>query len=223
MKRITLSIAALAMAAAFTTGFVSCNDKKADNNAPAADTNAAAATETVAEPAATETAAPAENPLITRKIEGIYLNANDLEKAVLTAPLVDEVSGFTLNASEEKSLEVKSCDPRQIGDDLFTQAISTKGSGKYTVGEDAVNYRTISFPAKAGDSIIVYATTSSKTDERPLHVVNMATAEEIGTITMMADNGKDMTVAEVVVKEDGNYCVYSTSGTGYIYQIKVGK
>ena len=51
----------------------------------------------------------------------------------------------------------------------------------------------------------------------------MATAEEIGTITMMADNGKDMTVAEVVVKEDGNYCVYSTSGTGYIYQIKVGK
>lgn len=218
MKKITLSIAALAMAAAFTTGFVSCNDKKADNNAPAADAASAATTETVAEPAA-----PAENPLISRKIEGIYINANDLEKAVLTAPLVDEVSGFTLNASEEKSLEVKSCDPRQIGEDLFTQAISTKGSGKYTVGEDAVNYRTISFPAKAGDSIIVYATTSSKTDERPLHVVNMATAEEIGTITMMADNGKDMTVAEVIVKEDGNYCVYSTSGTGYIYQIKVGK
>lgn len=218
MKKITLSIAALAMAAAFTTGFVSCNDKKADNNAPAADAASAATTETVAEPAA-----PAENPLISRKIEGIYINANDLEKAVLTAPLVDEVSGFTLNASEEKSLEVKSCDPRQIGEDLFTQAISTKGSGKYTVGEGAVNYRTISFPAKAGDSIIVYATTSSKTDERPLHVVNMATAEEIGTITMMADNGKDMTVAEVVVKEDGNYCVYSTSGTGYIYQIKVGK
>ncbi|MBR1614299.1 MAG: hypothetical protein IJ673_02340, partial [Treponema sp.] len=102
MKKITLSIAALAMAAAFTTGFVSCNDKKADNNAPAADAASAATTETVAEPAATEAAAPAENPLISRKIEGIYINANDLEKAVLTAPLVDEVSGFTLNASEEK-------------------------------------------------------------------------------------------------------------------------
>ncbi|MBR6912671.1 MAG: hypothetical protein IKN34_02535 [Treponema sp.] len=218
MKKTMLSMATLAMAAIFATGLVSCN-KKDGEKAPSAETNAEAKTETV------ETAAPANDAsaLINRKIEGIYINANDLEKAVLTETLVDEVSGFTLNATAEKTLEVKSCDPRQIGDDLFTQTISTKGSGKFVLGEEPLNFRTISFPAKAGDSIIVYATTSSKTDERPLHVVNMANAEEIGTITMMPDNGKDMTVAEVLVKEDGNYCIYSTSGTGYIYQIKVGK
>ena len=168
-------------------------------------------------------AAPASNKdaLIARQIEGIYINANDLEQGVIADTLVDSESGFTFNATAEKTFEVKKCDQRQIGDDLFVQAISTKGSGKYKNGEK--NERTISFHANAGDSIIVYATTSSKTDSRPLHVVNMATDEEIGTIEMMADNGKDVTVEEVVVKDAGDYCVYSTSGAGYIYQIKVGK
>lgn len=216
MKKITLSIAALTLAAVFTTGLISCNEKKTDSNATATtESAAAAAVETPANDKAAE--------LIKRQVNGIYINANDLTLEVLDKTVVDETSGFTLNATEEKVMEVKKCDQRTIGDELFTQAISTKGSGKYTIGEDALNYRTISFPAKAGDSIIVYTTSSSKTDSRPLHVVNMATAEEIGTIDMMPDNGKDMTVDEVIVKEDGNYCVYATSGTGYIYQIKVGK
>jgi len=223
MKKVSLSMVAVAMTAILATGFMSCNEKKADTAATTAanTTNAA----TVKEAAKNEVAAATSNnnaaALISKEINGIYLNANDLDKGTIKDTFVDEVSGFTLNATEEKVMEVKDCDQRQIGSDLFTKAISTKGSGKYVAGE--TNYRTISFPAKAGDSIIVYAASSSKTDSRPLHVVNMESGEEIGTVEMMADNGKDVTVEEVVAKADGNYCVYATSGTGYIFQIKVGK
>ena len=213
MKRVTLSIAAVSLAAFTMAGVLSCNKK---DNAPAQ-----AASQPAAEapkPAAQEAPAAeaSNNALIDRVIDGIFLNANDLEQGVISTTVLDEASGFTLNATEEKVMEVKKCDARTVGSDLFTQAISTKGSGK-------VDYRNISFPAKAGDSIIVYVTSSSKTDSRPLHVVNVASGEEIGTVDMMPDNGKDVTVEEVKVAEDGTYCVYATSGTGYIYQIKVGK
>lgn len=210
MKKIVLSVAAITLSALAMTSLISCNEKKAADNST---TVAAEQPKAVVEEAKPESKA---NDLINKKIEGIYINANDLEKGTISATFVDEASGFTLNATEEKVMEVKQCDARTIGDELFTQTISTKGSGK-------VDFRNISFPAKAGDSIIVYTTSSSKSDSRPLHVVNVGTGEEIGTIDMMPDNGKDMTVEEVVVKEDGTYCVYATSGTGYIYQIKVGK
>ncbi len=188
--------------------------------APAANETPAKTPAPTPAPAAEEpvAAAPALNmELVNKQIEGIYLSANDLEVGVLTAVTPAE-DGFSLNASEEKTLEVQDItkDPVTVGDDTFTKRITTKGSGK-------ADLRNISFPAKEGDSIIVYCGSSSKSDARPLHVVDFESGEEIGTITMGANGSKDITVDEVKVSKDGTYCVYSTSGAGYIYQIKVGK
>ena len=210
MKKSVLAISAV-VSAALMMSFVSCN-KKAETAAPA---SAPAAEAKAAEPAAP---APAKAAEVKPLSDARYVSANDIDKGVVSTSL-EQPDGFVLVATEEKAMEVQSIAdvPKTVGEDIFTQRISTKGSGK-------VDFRNISFPAKAGETIRCYALSSSKTDSRPLHVVNVESGEEIGVITMEPDNGSNpVTVGDVAVAKDGTYCVYATSGTGYIYQVIVGK
>ena len=144
-----------------------------------------------------------------------YISANDLEKGTITS-VKNEEDGFVLVASVEKAMEVKSCDTRTVGDETFTQAISTKGSGK-------ADLRTIKFPAKAGETIKVICNNSGKSGSRPLHIVNADTNEEIKVIAAASYAEGEAVVDSVKVPVTGTYAVYSTGGGMYIYKIEVSK
>lgn len=146
-----------------------------------------------------------------------YINANDLEKGSITE-VKQEEDGFILNASVEKNLSIEKCDAKKSGDEIFTQRISTKGSGDK-------NVRNIEFPAKAGETISIFCLSSNKSSARPIHVIT-ADGAEVAVLSAEPDangvNG-EVSVVSVQAPADGNYKVFSKSGGAYIYQIKVGK
>ncbi|WP_294429682.1 hypothetical protein [uncultured Treponema sp.] len=145
-----------------------------------------------------------------------YICANDLEKASITE-VKQEEDGFVLVASVEKAMEVKTVDPKAVGDDTFTQAISTKGSGNAAKRE-----RLITFPVKAGETIKIIANNSGS-GSRPLHLVNLDTNEEIAVfaVTSMKEGPAYVDSAKAAVA--GTYAVFSTSGGMYIYKIEITK
>ncbi len=213
MKKITLSI--MTMAAVLTAGIVSCSKTNVEKPAAKTETTATAATTEVAKPAEEK---KVELPEIALKnINGIYISANDLTVGNVVAEVKAE-DGFVLNASEEKAMAVEQpAEALVAGADVFSNRLSTKGSGNTEV-------RNVTFPAKAGDSIVIWAAQGGSSN-RPLHVVNAASGDEVAELSMLPKDGKTivLNVFEVKAPADGSYCVYSTSGGCYIYQIKVGK
>ncbi|MCR4821913.1 MAG: hypothetical protein K5873_03460 [Treponema sp.] len=146
-----------------------------------------------------------------------YICANDLEKGQITAEKQEE-DGFVLIGSTEKAMEVKKCDTKTVGDETFTQAISTKGSGSAKKGE-----RVITFPVKAGETVKVYANNSGS-GSRPLHLENMESGEEVKVFAVNSyKDGGPVFVESAKVAEAGTYGVYSTSGGMYIYKIEISK
>jgi hypothetical protein len=145
-----------------------------------------------------------------------YISANDLEKGVFSEEKHEE-DGFVLYATPEKPMEVKKHDANTVGDETFTQVISTKGSGSSKKME-----RIITFPVKAGETIKIACQNSGKTGSRPLHVVNAETHEEIKTISAISYT-EGVTTDSVKVSAAGTYGVYSTSGGIYIFKIEVVK
>jgi len=146
-----------------------------------------------------------------------YISANDLEKGPITSEKHEE-DGFVLIGSTEKSMEVKKNDAKTYGDETFTQAISTKGSGSHKKME-----RIITFPVKAGETITFIGNNSGKSGSRPLHIVNLDTGEEIKTmaVTSMYEGG--VFCDKVKAPAAGTYGAYSTSGGIYIYKIEISK
>lgn len=145
-----------------------------------------------------------------------YISANDLEKGQITGEKQEE-DGFVLIASVEKPMEVKTNDPNSVGDETFTQAISTKGSGNAKKRE-----RVITFPVKAGETIKILAHNSGS-GSRPLHLVNMDTFEELKAFAVTSMKEGPVYVDSVKAPVDGTYGVYSTSGGMYIYKIEISK
>lgn len=206
MKKSLLTVAAVS--AALMMSVTSCN-KKAE--APA---QPAAPAEKTAEAAPAAPAKSAEIPSL-KETKG-YISANDLESAALKEN-VNAEDGFVLVATEEKGMAVEDLkDIPKIGDETFTKRISTKGSGK-------VDLRNVSFPAKKGDTVLIYAGQGGSAP-RPLHVVDTATGSDIAAFEISPKDISTVTpdVFEVSIPADGTYCVYSTTGGCYLYQIKVG-
>jgi len=146
-----------------------------------------------------------------------YICANDLEPGEVTE-VKNEEDGFVLNATAEKNITVekKPLHKTKDGED-FTVAIKLNGSGKK-------DFRSISFPAKAGETVTVWGNSGSKTEVRPLLVVNEA-GEIIKELPMDVD-GQAGTIASegsFKVPADGVYTVYSKKSGINIYQIKVTK
>ena len=145
-----------------------------------------------------------------------YINGNDLEKGQITDEKQEE-DGFVLIGSVEKAMEVKKCDTRTVGDDTFTQCISTKGSGNAKKGE-----RLITFPVKAGETVKILCNNSGS-GSRPLHLVNMDTLEEVKVIAAGSYKEGDVHIDSTKIDVAGTYGVYSTSGGMYIYKIEINK
>ena len=142
-----------------------------------------------------------------------YISANDLEKETLTANKTCE-DDFTITASDEKSVEIGSqssdC-PNAVNGEVFTKRIKL-GSGKFA-------FRSITFPAKAGQKVTVYCKSSSKTDARVISVLNEKN-EEVGTIDAKA-YPDEMSTGSVTIPEDGNYAVTPKKNTIYVYEVIV--
>ncbi len=142
-----------------------------------------------------------------------YINAADLDKGSFTADIKCE-DGFVIHANSEKNVEIKSADARTVGEDTFTQCIKLGGAGK-------LDYRSISFPAKAGETVTVQGVSSSKTEARAALVVNEA-GETVAELPLKAD-GADVSTETFKAPADGTYYVWSKKSGIYIFQIKVGK
>lgn len=145
-----------------------------------------------------------------------YISANDLEKGPITS-VKNEEDGFVLLATVEKSMEVKGCDSKNVGDETFTQAISTKGSGNAQKKE-----RVITFPVKAGETVNIFANNSGS-GSRPLHLVNMDTLEEVKAFAVTSMKEGPIYVDSAKISADGTYGLYSTGGGMYIYKIEISK
>ncbi len=143
-----------------------------------------------------------------------YINANDLENQTLTANLECE-DGFVIHATPEKNIEVsgQSSDcPNEVNGEVFTKRIKIGGSGN-------INYRSISFNAKAGQKITVYSKSSSKTDAR-LVVLLDATGAEVAT-SEAGIYPSNISVGEFTAPADGTYFITSKKSTIYVYSIIV--
>lgn len=146
-----------------------------------------------------------------------FLSANDLTVGEIKASQNEE-DGFVINASAEKFvlIEDKSKDPATCGEEKITNRISTKGSGSATE-------RSFTFPAKAGETIYIYARSSNKKSARPLKVIN-ADGATIAEVQAEPDaEKKDIKAATVKVPANGTYTVFPTGGGAYFYMIKVAK
>lgn len=145
-----------------------------------------------------------------------YLSANDLEKGEITS-VKNEEDGFVLNASAEKNITVDKCPVHTASDgESYTQRIKLNGSGSATA-------RSISFPAKKGETIVVRGNSGSKTEARPLLIVNDA-GETLTQINMEADpSGAPLTEGKFKVPADGTYTVYSKKSGINLYYIGVVK
>ena len=142
-----------------------------------------------------------------------YINANDLTPASITEDLAAE-DGFVIHGTAEKFVLIDSSDPAKAGDDVFTQRINLKGSGKADV-------RSVTFPAKKGETITIYAASSSKTDARTINVANEA--GEVVKEVSVKPYTDGVTVDSFKAPADGTYAAYSAKNSMYIYQITVAK
>lgn len=146
-----------------------------------------------------------------------YINANDLEKGTITETRQEE-DGFVLVATPEKSLEVGKSDTYTVGDETFTQRISTKGSGSVAQRE-----RIITFPAKAGETVTIICHSSGSAGQRPLHLANVDTKKDVKVISAGSYKEGGPTVDSTKITADGTYGVYSKGGGVYIYKIEIKK
>ncbi len=144
-----------------------------------------------------------------------YINANDLEKGEIVAESKQE-DGFVILGTADKNVTVDTC-PTHTADDgeVFTQRIKLNGGG-------AADFRNISFPVKAGETVTVYGNSGSKTDARVLIV--MGAAGEVTELSMDPDpTGAKPTIATFKAAADDTYTVYSKKSGLNVYQIKITK
>ena len=141
-----------------------------------------------------------------------YVNANDLEKGTLTSESALE-DGFKILSTAEKPVVIDAPGdplPKNPDGEQFNLRINLKGKGN-------TEYRCVSFPAKAGETITVDCATSSKTDTRTLVVVD---AEGNNVLSIAAAPG-DVARGKAKAPKDGTYYAFSSGSGMYIYQIDV--
>lgn len=143
-----------------------------------------------------------------------YVSANDLDLGSLTSEKVLE-DDFVIKATPEKGVDIQtqsSDAPNKVGDEVFTQRIKIGGKGN-------AEYRSVAFPAKAGEKVTVIGKSSSKTDSRSA-VICSEDGTEVGSVTV-GIYSEEITPGTVTIPADGNYYVTSKSGGIYIYEITI--
>lgn len=149
-----------------------------------------------------------------------FINANDLTPGTIIGDQKEE-DGFVLHGAPDASgkallVENKSADPAICDGEKVTNRISMKGAGSLTE-------RSISFPAKAGETITIFARSSNKKSARAIKVMN-AEGVEIAELTGEVDQpDKNIKAMTVKVPANGTYTVFPIGGGAYFYMIKVAK
>ena len=139
-----------------------------------------------------------------------YVSANDLDQGTIDSATSLE-DGFKILASAEKIVIIDKADGDENADgEKFNQRINLKGKGSTSV-------RSVSFPVKAGETIVVDCATSSKTDTRTLVVVD---SDGNNVLSIPAAPGK-VARGSAKAKKAGTYYAYSSGSGMYIYQIDV--
>lgn len=143
-----------------------------------------------------------------------YVSANDLDLGSLTSEKVLE-DDFVIKATPEKGVDIQtqsSDAPNKVGDEVFTQRIKIGGKG-------SAEFRSIAFPAKAGEKVTVIGKSSSKTDSRSANVCS-EDGTVVGSVTV-APYSQEISSGTVAIPADGNYFVTSGNGGIYIYEITI--
>ena len=142
-----------------------------------------------------------------------YVSANDLDQGTIDSATSLE-DGFKILASAEKIVIIdKAGDNKSNADgEKFNQRINLKGAGNLSA-------RCVSFPVKAGETIVVDCETSSKTDTRTIVVVD----SEGNQLFSVAAAPGAVARGKGKAAKAGTYYAYSSKGGMYIYQIDVKK
>lgn len=143
-----------------------------------------------------------------------YISANDVKAGIITGQQKEE-DGFIIEGSGgSKPIEVKKTDSKTCDGETITQRIGFGGSG-------SANGPYISFPAKAGETITIYANHSGTSGNRPLKLVTAdgAAVEEFSNTSYKGDVG----VFKIKAPKTDTFKVFPSGGGAYIYMIKVSK
>ena len=146
-----------------------------------------------------------------------YFSAEDMEKGTITEDKAVE-DGFVLHATSEKYMNIaKKPMHKASNGEEFSMALQLQGSGNAT-------FRSVSFPAKAGETITVWGNSTSKSDMRPI-VVAGPDGKVIKELPMDIDGEAGTPASDGSVKApvDGTYTIYSKKSGINIYKINVGK
>lgn len=147
-----------------------------------------------------------------------YFSAEDLDKGTVITSDMELEDGFVLHATEEKGMNISSKPMHKTDSgEEFTRALQLQGSGN-------TGFRSVSFPAKKGETLTVYGNSTSKTDMRALAVTD-ASGKILKELPMDID-GQAGTIAsegKFKIPEDGTYYVYSKKSGINLYYISVGK
>lgn len=112
------------------------------------------------------------------------------------------------------SMKVEACDPvATIDNQTFTQRISTGGSG-------STSKRFVQVTVAEDSYMVIYARSSGSS--RPLVIMNADNGEKVAELSL-ADKDSTVAPSRALNLVPGTYVLYTTSGTGYIYGIKVCK
>ena len=131
-----------------------------------------------------------------------------------------EEDGFVLNATNAEKqflvIEDKSKDPVTCDGEKIINRINFKGGGKK-------DYRSISFPAKAGETVKIYCASAKKDAERPVKMINADGVEVKEFSAPKDDKSKPITPLTFKVPATSTYTLYAVGGGWYLYQIKIEK
>lgn len=142
--------------------------------------------------------------------EGSF-TANDLDPSDSVTEKI-ELNGFTINASKEKEIRVTAKKKTAPDGTSFTRLVDLRG-------KPSSGARTITFSAKAGETVVVYGNSASKTDKRNA-LVQTDKKKTVKSIKLEPQSG-DVSMGEAKITEDGTYQVVAENGGIYIYGIIV--
>lgn len=144
-----------------------------------------------------------------------WFNANDLPAGTVSSNYVVN-DNVTLTAKSGKTMTVQSASVTATDGQVFSQRLSTGGSGD--VADMTAPGRTVQLTLKEKSYIVIYAQSSGAS--RPLVLAD----GDGKKLDEMALAGKDDPVApsRAITLEPGTYHLYTTGGTGYIFGVKIG-
>jgi len=143
-----------------------------------------------------------------------FFTANDLAAAQITA--TKTFGAFSIYARSDKGVTIEAMSaPRVAADgEVFNNRIKLNGGG-------GADYRSIRFSAAGALEVVVYASSSSKTDARTLALVRISDGTVVAELVAPPDDDKNAGIAKATLPGAGEYALFSKNSGINIYQILI--